>query len=181
MLQNSFPELQQGPEGSPKCSQFGQKLAKRLEIEACAQKKSQKLIIFQEVPHMPQNCCSKLVHMHTHTHTHTAHTAPAVPSPTRPRRFLYRPTLPWRFLYRLSAFGCEAPRPNHWAPWASWTLWVPRGSGSWSGGPRALVALGSGPTVPSSGLQSNSLEPWVLVQWSRGPGLPNSAKSWPKG
>ena len=164
MLQNSFPELQQGPEGSPKCSQFGQKLAKRLEIEACRQKKSQKLIIFQEVPHclkiVVQNWCI-CTHIHIHTqliqlqqchllrgpgasstdqHCHGASSTDFPPAGTRP------------------------PRPNHWAPWASWTLWVSRGSGPWSGGPRALVALGSGPTVPSSGQESNSPEPWVLVQ-----------------
>ena len=79
MLQNGFPELQQGPEGSPKCPKLAPKLAKRLEIEAkwtrLGPERLQKPMIFQVGD---SSHASKLllkiaayIHEHTHTHIHT--------------------------------------------------------------------------------------------------------------
>ena len=78
MLQNSFPELQQGPEGSPKCSKLAQKLVKRLEIEAkwtdLGPERFQKPTVFQVggSSHASKLLLKIAAYIHEHTHTHTA-------------------------------------------------------------------------------------------------------------
>ncbi len=75
MLQNGLPELQQGPEGSPKCSKLAQKLVKRLEIEAkwtdLGPERFQKPMIFQVggSSHASKLLLKNAAYTHIHTHS----------------------------------------------------------------------------------------------------------------